>query len=320
MTETVESITLHPNVKNAMVNPTRYMEIRAWLKEDGSKKTALKWRGEDGESMMHWAFLSNWALASELLEVGLTFEETDKYGRTPMDWLNDRLWYSIVNKSTATQLSSGAKERLRRQSEEQINSLWSLGARPSFQNKALHPGVVWLRSGAFDLMYLLNSDYEEEKNVTFFGWPPHNCNALHAWILSPSVPKRREFLKNWCDQYDVDAGDNELKSPLWYAVEMWCLNKDYKKELMGTIKELIDMAANPFLKDLSETSPIMIVENSFKNGSIDQEQKDTILKVLTKKYKEDPNMYPEIDELHAQIIKEFLEDEKRTNNCENNQE
>lgn len=282
-TELSTVIQLHPNVKAAMVNPSRYMEIRGWLKTNQS--VAIQWRGDHQETMMHWAFMSNWALASELKEAGLSFEATDHYGRSPMDWINDRMWYAIANDATNGALSAGSKERLRRQSEEQIIALWNQGARPSFNTQLMHPGVVWMRSGAWDLLDLLKND----EQFNWFNWAPNGNNALHAWILSPNTPRRRDFLKKWSTEFDIDIADNNNRSALWYAVDTWLAKDDWKKEMLSVVRELIEQGANPFLNDDEGVNPLSLLSRSLEINPSEFKKTNEMLSLLTKRFKKDPD-------------------------------
>lgn len=267
-------IQLHPKVKEALIHPERFMEVRGWLK--GNALIAQQWKGDDGESMMHWAFLSNWVLAAELKEIGLTYEGMDNFGRTPMDWINDRLWYAVVQDNTNAQLSAGGKERLRRHSEEQIEYLWAQGARPSFSSRFMHPGVVWMRAGSWGLVNLLKDD----EQYSWFKWAPYGGHALHSWILSPNTPQRREFLKKWDEEFSVDMGDNNNRSALWYAVDAWLARPEWQKDLAAVIRELIDVRADPFQKDDEGVSAIDLLEKALAEGGEERHKIETLLNTL----------------------------------------
>ena len=53
-------------------------------------------RGEHGETMLHWAVLSEYGLIVDLIDAGIGVNAKDKYGKTPMDWLLERYWYSCI--------------------------------------------------------------------------------------------------------------------------------------------------------------------------------------------------------------------------------
>lgn len=267
-------IQLHPNVKAALIHPERFMEVRGWLK--GNALIAQQWKGSDGETMMHWAFLSNWVLAAELKEIGLTYDATDNFGRTPMDWVNDRMWYAVVEDNTKGQLSAGGQERLRRHSEQQIEYLWAQGARPSFSARFIHPGVVWMRAGSWALLNLL----KENEEYSWFHWAPQGGHALHSWILSPNTPQRRDFLKKWDEEFSVDLGDTNNRSALWYAVDAWLARPEWQKDLTTVIRELISVHANPNVKDDESVSPISLLEKALEEGAEERHKIETLLVLL----------------------------------------
>ena len=259
-----QNVELHPNVKSALIHPQRSMEVRGWLKTH--QDVAKYWRGDDGESMMHWAFLSDWVLASELREAGLSFQDTDRMSRAPLDWINDRLWSAIVQSSaTSHQLSSGGKERLRLQSETQIIHLWNQGARSSGQPDVLHPGVVWMRSGAWSLLELLRQDNGHQG---WLHWTEHGAHAIHLVVLSPNMPARRQFIKEWVAQgLDVDRTDDGGRSALWYAVDAWIASHEWRGPVETVISELIAQGADPTKIDNENVSPHMLIAHSEESPS-----------------------------------------------------
>ena len=260
-----QSVELNPNVKSALIHPQRSMEVRGWLKTH--QDVARNWRGDDGESMMHWAFLSDWVLASELREAGLSFQDVDRMGRSPLDWINDRLWSAIVqSSSTSHQLSAGGKERLRQQSETQIIHLWNQGARSSARSDVLHPGVVWMRSGAWGLLDLLHSGEEGHKG--WMNWTEQGAHAIHLTVLSPNMPGRRQFIKQWVSLgLDVDRSDADGRSALWYAVDAWIASHEWRGHLEVVISELIEQGADPTKVDNENVSPYSMLVDCQENPS-----------------------------------------------------
>lgn len=258
-------IKITPTVHAALIHPQRGLEMRGWLKSH--QQTALAWRGEDGETMMHWAFLSDWAFASELRDAGLAFDTTDRTHRTPMDWLNDRLWCATVHPSTRTKLSAGAQERLRHHSQTQIRHLWVQGARPSlFSSNTLHPGLVWLRSGVFSLLDLLSpfqfAPSNEPESDQFHGplnWTPHGGSALHAWVMSPNTPERRAFLAAWTAAgHSPDLQDQAGRTPLRIAVDLWLSDSAQRPEMAAVIRELRSAGASPHEPDHEGVTPALL--------------------------------------------------------------
>lgn len=255
--ETPPQITLPANVKSAMLDFNKSVELRAWVSVN--KEKAINWRGADGESMLHWVFLTDWVLASDIRDYGLDFSVLDDSGRSPMDWLNDRLWMSLVTPTgSALKLSAGSKERLKIHSENQIQHLWRLGARPSEGNNQ-HPGLVWMRSGCFSLMELLvNSD----DKYSLLDWMPESGSAMHAWPLAPNYPDKWQFIKKWLELgYDIDVVDENGRTPLWYAAELYRTTPEMRQDLMKSIETLIEFGADPDHDDDAGFTPRHILRS-----------------------------------------------------------
>ena len=279
-------------VRSALIDPRRSGEVQGWLRGNSNRhKIALEWRGDDGETMMHWAFMSSWTLAMELNTIGLSYQDLDNYGRTPMDWLSDRIWSAIVLDEGKARLSLAGQERLRKHTEEQVLGLWSLGVRPTLSSERLHIGVVWLRSGAWDLMDLIKDEVliqpseagipdPKEYNGPcpgWMNWMPKKGTALHAWVLSPDNPGRRLFLKKWKEYgLDIDVRDEDGRTPLWYAVEAYFFREDYRPFLLKVIKELVNEGADTQAEDVDAVSPVGMATADENSWSLHLE----LLKVL----------------------------------------
>ena len=262
-------------VHAALIDPRRALEVQGWLRgNDARQPVALAWRGSSGETMMHWAFLSSWSLALELNTLGLDYADLDEYGRTPMDWLSDRLWSSIVEPVGSVRLSLAGQERLRKHTEEQVLGLWALGVRPGVRRRALHVGVCWMRAGAWGLLDLLKDEVIEQAQDPGIGpprpytgpcpgwmrWTPRQGCALHAWILAPDMPGRRQFIAQWKRLgLDVDCRDEDGRTPLWYAVEAAMSQEDWRPSLLKVIRELIEQGADPSEEDIDGASPVSLL-------------------------------------------------------------
>ena len=286
---------LHPNVHAALIHPQRSMEMRGWLKTHHD--TARLWRGDEGETMMHWAFLSDWAWAAELHAAGLDMGQVDRHGRTPMDWLNDRLWAAVVEPSDGStpstqRLSAGGQERLRRHTEDQIRALWAHGARPSHQPDGLHPGVVWVRAGAWSLMPLLLDPEPLALDGStpappaaaptgWLRWTPRSGNALHAWVLSPNTPGRRAFLADWLSRgQSVDCRDQDGRTPLWYAVDASLSRAAWRIPLQSVIRELMEAGADPHADDIDGATPTSLV---WREADLPEHEREALLAALAPK-------------------------------------
>ena len=255
-------ISLHPNVKDALMHPQKGMEVRGWLKSH--KDVARVWRGENGESMMHWAFLSDSVLASDLLGCGLSFEEKDNTGRQPFDWLTDRLFGAVLGKSSHI-LSKGGQERLIKQSEELMFRLWGLGARPK---NIPETGKVWLSAGAFEAIPLFSDEFG------VLNWLPSGGSLLHALVLAPNTPKRVSLAKDTLLSMDINSPDHDGRAPLWYAADTWLKHEAKRSSMNSLAQTFMALGADPDIKDKNGLSPKDVVV-------FDQKHED-ILKIMTK--------------------------------------
>jgi len=170
-------------VHAALIDPRRALEVQGWLRgNDARQPVALAWRGSSGETMMHWAFLSSWSLALELNTLGLDYADLDEYGRTPMDWLSDRLWSSIVEPVGSVRLSLAGQERLRKHTEEQVLGLWALGVRPGVRRRATtcrgFAGCVLVTWGLLDLL----KDEVIEQAQDTWNWSATSLQRPLPWL------------------------------------------------------------------------------------------------------------------------------------------
>lgn len=246
MNEPENTFDLHPNVKNALIHPQKGMEMRGWLKKNPDK--ALHFRGETGETMMHWAFLSDSVFASDLLQVGLSFEDKDNLGRTPFDWLTDRLFGAILSKKT--NLSKGGQERLLRQSMDLFFALWGLGARPS---DGISSGKIWLSAGAFETIPLFVDAYGADN------WLPEGATLLHALVLSPNTPKRALLASDTSRFVDINKKDIAGRTPLWYVTDTWLKHEDKRSNMVSLAHLFLRLGANKDIKDEKNFGPLDII-------------------------------------------------------------
>lgn len=261
---------LHPNVLEALKHPQRGAEMRGWLSVHPEK--ALAWKGEFGETMMHWAFLSDWVFACELRDKGLSFDDVDSTNRNPFDWLNDRLFGALVNENTKGQLSMGGQERLRKQTEQQAISLWNVGARPhlGYSIQDGFYGTVWLHAGCYALLPIA----QEEHGV--YDWLPSGGNLLHACVLAPHMPPLWDLLSQASQQLDIDEEDDEGRTPLWYCVDAWVKHPFLRKKMETLASHLIKLNAYPHQQSHSGYTPIDLL--SFVEGTTNtKDMKDILL-------------------------------------------
>ena len=202
---------------------------------------------------MHWAFLSDWTLALDLLQVGLSFEHTDHLARTPFDWLTDRLWGAVLNPATNGVLSKGGEERLIKQSEEQAMALWAQGARPHIA-KIQETLRVWLSAGAFEVLPLFLDAFGP------FGWMQNNATALHATVLAPATSKRTHLVKELIKVVSPNTPDDHGRTALWYAADTWLKHPDKRPGALSLMRLLVDVGEDPYREDKNGLSPLSVVQ------------------------------------------------------------
>lgn len=218
--------------------PERAIEARAWLKKNAG--AAARWRGRAGESLLHWACMSDLGLLLDVIDAGVDPNALDESGRTPLDWLNDRLWVACIDGTAG--LNAEGQWRLRAQTETLLPALWARGGRAG--KNAPAPGRLWVRAGAWPLLDLLREDGLDG----WMSWPPTGETVLHGWALAPERSEKHRFLtRALAAGLAVDAPDAEGRTPLWYAVDAWLSQPSYAPVLEKAAAALVAAGADPAL-------------------------------------------------------------------------
>lgn len=241
--------TAQKNIWFVLTNPERAIEVRAWLANN--KMKALIMRGEHGETMLHWAVLSEYGLIIDLVDAGLGVNVKDKYGKTPMDWILDRYWYSCVLNEVS--LNREGILKIKGQTEDLGTVLWALGGRPSNDNKnSLNAGLVAARGG---LWWYIQALYETEGIDSLKGWIEDKRSVLHAWILSDNNSEKINRIKKMLEWgLSIDEVDLNGRTCLWYAIDTWKNNQEVDL-MLDIIPELLALGADPDIEDNFYTSP-----------------------------------------------------------------
>lgn len=253
------------NLWAAILNPSRAVEVRVWLKKHGEE--AIKIRGvKYEESLLHWAALSDIGLIIDLFSAGLDINIKDNLGRTPFDWVMERYWFSCINKNI--HIAEEGKHKIRWQTEEFAIMLWQNGGRPGYWKDAdlmrniddpqLFFGHVMCNGNLWGLMDII---YFSEGSDVFKGWPTNQRTLLHSWVTQPLTDIRKKMFTVWMKRLGtVDAVDEQGRTPLWYAMDAWI--SDPKKH--GFLKEvvyfLIKKGANYERCDDSGVSPEALLQ------------------------------------------------------------
>jgi hypothetical protein len=232
----------------AFVNPSQTVQALAWLKR--APEAIVAARGEHGESALHWSAMANLGLMTDLIALGLSPNTPDGTGKTPLDWLNDRLWHVCVERKG--DLREGARYRIRHESEALIQALWRMGGRPGSETQ-MNPAQVWTRVGAWSLV---DMRVDLEGPSALRGWGVRHESVLHGWTLAPDMPEKYRRLEAWLAAgLTVDEPDAAGRTPLWYAIDAWALRPAWARTLTPAIRALVHQGADLDRGDLYGVSP-----------------------------------------------------------------
>lgn len=202
----------HP-IWAAVLSPARSVEVRAWLSRPENHAVARELRGPQGETLLHWAALSDLGLMLDLAGLGLDLNALDASGRSPVDWQFERLWVTHVeNVGNLTTLN---RKKLRLITDDLVPALWRQGGRP--QSGALDIRALAVRSGLWNTLATWKDLEGAEAAFRAWGRATH---ALHHWPFAPAEAGRTAFLADWGAQgWSLDEPDADGATALRLAVE-----------------------------------------------------------------------------------------------------
>lgn len=236
----------------ALINPARAVEVRAWIARH--KESAILMKGHRGETMLHWAVMSEYGLLLDLILSGIDPNARDDSGLTPMDWLVNRFWVAAVLKKL--NINQEGLLKLKAQTEDLGILLWSKGGRVGKNEDALNAGDAWIRGGAWSLLSIMN---ETDGVESMKGWFKDKRSVLHSWILAEeTTEKHRQLNKILSWGIDIDEEDINGRTALWYAVDAWIAEPNYEKILIPAIKSLLKNGADDDKEDIFDMSPLSL--------------------------------------------------------------
>lgn len=228
----------HP-IWPALVNPHRFAEVRKALAKDPASLLAargFRW----GESAMHWIAMADPGAWIDAVAAGGDPNATDNLGRTPLDWINDRLFMGAMAKHQ--RLGEPSRDRIRVATIKQVPAVWNVGGRPG---KSVHsqPAVrLWLEAGLWDLLGLAVED-----PTLWEGWEG-GLNALHVWTTLADREGASTVLDRALETgLDINAPDELGRSPLWLAVDAWLTHPAQASAPRAAIEMLRKKGADPDL-------------------------------------------------------------------------
>lgn len=255
-----ESVPAHPSphpIWQALLSPARSVEVRAWLTRPENAQHALSWRGPRGETMLHWGAMSDLGLMVDLLGIGLDPNALDGSGRSPVDWLCERLW--MTHMEGVGDLTRLSLKKLRVMTDDLLSALWRQGGRPA--DELAHVGALAVQTGLWQTLETLR---DLNGNAYFLDWP--QGTALHVWPKAPAEQGRDDFLSAWIKEgMGVDLVDGEGKTPLFVAVQERLrpeISSRQSLDLDAAIDALLERGANPNAETSSGESALSVLLTS----------------------------------------------------------
>lgn len=208
---------MHHRIWDAVLSPARSVEVRAWLTKEANRQEALNLRGPQGETMLHWAALSDLGLMLDLIGLGLDPNAVDESGRAALDWQFERLW--ATHEEGVGNLTHFNRQKIRLLTDDLAAVLWRQGGRP--QNNMLDIRALAVCHGLWKVLATwVDLEGPEQALRNWENPAGERADALHHWPLAPADQGREELLDLWKAQgWSVDETNSEGETPLWIAVK-----------------------------------------------------------------------------------------------------
>ena len=229
----------------ALINPHRFAEARAAIKVDPVGVLAA--RGSNwSETALHWAAMSDPASWLDLVASGGDPNATDRIGRTPLDWINDRLWMGTM--APHQRLGEPARDRIRAATLMQVPSVWSSGGRHGTGSHSLTPVKLWIEAGLWDLTSLAAADPDMWR-----GWDG-GSHALHYWVAMADRTSASSLLDRILSTgLSVDTPDDNGHSAIWWAVDAWLRTPGKAASAHDAIRLLRAHGADPDMGEFDDS-------------------------------------------------------------------
>lgn len=245
-TSSVVDSSRHP-VFDSFISPLKFMEAKVWLERPANQKVAKELRGLQGETVLHWASMSEMGLLMDTIyNVELDVNVTDSQGMTPMDWLLER----IKMADEQLDLTNNNRLKLQLQTDDLATILWGMGGRPTGEIKQyIH---ILAKNG---LWRLLQSIEESEGVEVFLDVNEQGNNILYYTIIAPNTAPKLIFLKEWskqwleeqkitkpdADRLNINSPDRQGRNLIWWVVdELLKPNKHEEKKHFSDLSVLLE--------------------------------------------------------------------------------
>ena len=232
----------HP-IWEAVLSPARSVEVRAWLSKETNRSTALALRGPQGETLLHWAALSDLGLMLDLIALGMDVNVLDGAGRGPVDWQFERLWATHVE--GVGNLTYYNRQKLRLLTDDLLSALWRQGGRS--QSNMLDTRALAMRCGLWKTLAAWVDLEGPTRALRDWEHPVEGVShALHHWPLAPADKGRSDLLAAWQSQgWPLDEPNGKGVSALWVAVEARLTAEGNRAlALDAAIDELVEKGAS----------------------------------------------------------------------------
>lgn len=242
----------HP-IWSALLSPPRAVEVRAWLSKNPNREVAKALRGAHGETMLHWAAMADMGLLLDLVAAGLDINAKDGSGRTPADWLLERLW--MTHEEGVGNLTALNLRKLRLQTDDLLSVVWGQGGRP--ENTPFDYRGLAVRTGLWQVVAAWAD--RDGVEIAWKNWGGGQT-LLHHWPLGPAETGRDTLLDLWLKAgLPIDQRDDRGRTALWVAT--FARLKASVKTAAGldaAIDVLLEKGADPASVDAQGRSPLSL--------------------------------------------------------------
>lgn len=277
ITQSIENLKNKPEpdtevdkIWEALINPERSMEVKSWLMKNQAAGALL--RGKNGETMLHWAVLSEYALIIDLLDY-LDINELDNNKRTPMDWIIDRYNYVFNNRDKLDYIKDEGFKKIKEQTEHLGILTLNLGGKPyqlldkdnEEKEPTKHYGIIACFGG---LWWFLREIYYKYGKEMLTNWLDDKRSALHLWFQSPYDDKKNDRYDTLVKEFklDINLEDLNKRTPLWYAIDGFfyskymLLEEPQNKNIITSIEQLLKLGADPNIADINNVTPVKLFD------------------------------------------------------------
>lgn len=217
----------HP-IWKLLLSPLHSVQVTSWLGNPEHWEEAEKLRGEQDETILHWAALSDMTLLIQALgTLEISPNAPDKNGFSPMDWQINRQEL-LLNKYNNKEITKMNYIKSVMQADELISTLLGFEGVPNLHGLDLLASFA-VKNGLWRTLATL-IEKDKKYNCFYDGKLP-----LHHLILSFNTKSRISFLKELVE--GVTHNGKNIKNPINSINDV---TEDGKTVLFLTIEEIIN--------------------------------------------------------------------------------